>query len=119
MRKRVTAPWIIFLLMNFAYAQGQAGKITVLDPRGNPPPITLIPMAQRLDSLDGKTVYFVDDGFPGGEFLLKDMMAWFAKNKPKVKAEFRKKAGSFLDEDPPLWAEIKQKADAMVMATGH
>ena len=76
-------------------------------------------MAQRLDSLGEKTVYFVDDGFPGGEFLLKGMMAWFAKNQPKVKLEFRKKAGSFLDEDPPLWAEIKQKADAMVMATGH
>jgi len=119
MPKPLVASWIALLSLSLAFAQAQGGKITVLDPRGNPPPITLIPMAQRLDSLDGKTVYFVDDGFPGGEFLLKDMMAWFGKNKPNVKMEFRKKAGSFLDEDPPLWAEIKQKADAMVMATGH
>ncbi len=119
MRKSVAVTWIVLLVLSLNYAPAQTGKITVLDPRGNPPPITLIPMAPRLDRLEGKTVYFVDDGFPGGEFLLKDMMAWFAKNRPDVKAEFRKKAGSFLDEDPPLWAEIKQKADAMVMATGH
>jgi hypothetical protein len=96
-----------------------AGKITALNPLGNPPPITLIPMAQRSATLDGKTIYFVDDGFLGGEILLKEMIGWFGKNMPKVRTEFRKKAGGFAAEDPPLWAEIKEKGDAMVMATGH
>ncbi len=35
-------------------------KITVLNPLGQPPPIKLEPMAPRLDSLDGKTIYVVE-----------------------------------------------------------
>ncbi len=108
------------------YSQAQPNKvgtaemrISALNPLGNPPPIKLIPMAARLNSLDGKTVYFVDDGFLGGDLLLKEMIAWFAKNQPNVKTQFRKKTGGFNAEDPQLWAEIKEKGDAMVMATGH
>jgi hypothetical protein len=119
MHKRAATLLIVLLCLSLASVKAQGKKITVLDPRGNPPATTLLPMAQRLDSLDGKTVYFVDNGFVGGEFLLKEMMSWFGKNKPQAKMEFRKKAGSFLDEDPSLWAEIAQKADAVVMATGH
>jgi hypothetical protein len=102
-----------------AQAANPAAKISVLNPLGNPPPITRIPMAPRPSTLEGKTIYFVDDGFLGGDILLKEMIAWFAKNMPQVKTEFRKKAGGFTAEDPPLWAEIKEKGDAMVMATGH
>jgi hypothetical protein len=94
-------------------------KITGLNPRGTPPPIPLIPMAPRPASLDGKTVYFVDDGFQGGDILLKEMIGWFSRNMPNVKTEFRKKAGGFDGADPKLWAEVKEKGDAMIMATGH
>ena len=38
-------------------------KIETLNPKGTPPPIQLLPMAPRLGSLDGKTVYLVDTGF--------------------------------------------------------
>ena len=38
-------------------------KITVLNPLGTPPPIKLKNMAPRLDTLDGKTIYLVDDGY--------------------------------------------------------
>ncbi len=77
-------------------------------------------MAQRPASLSGKTVYFVDDGFQGGDLLLKEMIGWFNRNMPDVKTEFRKKGGGGFDsEDPKLWAEIKEKGDAMIMATGH
>ena len=93
--------------------------ITVLSPRGKPPAIPLVPMASRLDTLDGKTVYFVDVRFPGGDSFLKEMMDWFAKNRPKVKTVFREKSGSYMDGDPKLWAEIKEKGDAMIIAIGH
>ncbi len=100
-------------------AVGSAAKIVALNPRGTPPPIELIPMAPRPASLDGKTVYFVDDGFQGGDLLLKEMIGWFNRNMPNVKTEFRKKAGGFDGPDPKLYAEIQEKGDAMVMATGH
>ena len=94
--------------------------LTTLNPLGNPPGIELIPLAPRLDSLEGKTIYFVDDGFLGGDVLLNEMIKWFTENQPGVKTEFRKKGGmGFAAEDPQLWAEIKEKGHGVVMATGH
>jgi hypothetical protein len=100
-------------------ATAGAGKIEALNPRGIPPPITLIPMAPRLASLDGKTIYLVSDGFPGADAFLNQIKIWFAKNMPSVKTEYRLKAGGFADDDPKLFAEIKDKGNAMIMAIGH
>ncbi len=93
--------------------------ITVLNPRGQPAPIHLEPMAPRLDTLDGKTVYLIDTRFSGGYSLLQEMINWFAKNMPTVKTVFREKSGDYFMDDPELWAEIKEKGDAAVMAIGH
>ena len=100
-------------------AQAKDEKITVLSPMGTPPPIKSLAMAPRLDSLDGKTIYFVDDGYLNADVLLKKMVEWVQKNHPNIHAVYRRKKGAFLDEDPALWAEIKEKGDAMVMAIGH
>lgn len=104
-------------------AQGQAseGQITVLSPKGQPPPIQLKQMAPRLDSLDGKTVYLVNDGYLGTDILLGEMQAWFKANMPEVTTVYKMKGGmgGFTAEDPALWAEIKEKADAVIMGMGH
>ena len=94
-------------------------KFAVLSPLGTPPPITLLAMAPRPLSLDGKTIYIVDDGFVGGDVLLKEMAARFNRNMPNVNVVYRRKAGAFESEDPPLWAEIKAKGDAVIMGVGH
>jgi len=109
----------VFLLAIVSTAYAQEGKITVLSPRGTPPPITLIPMAARPASLDSKTVYFVDVKYEGGASLLREIMNWFTQNMPAVKLVFREKAGSYDEEDAKLWTEIKEKGDAVVMAVGH
>ncbi|HEX4004367.1 MAG TPA: hypothetical protein VHX36_17065 [Candidatus Acidoferrales bacterium] len=98
---------------------GSEYKITGLNPRGVPPPITLIPMATRLATLDGKTVYLVDTGFHGSDALLAQVAAWFTRNKPDVTTVFRRKAGPYAEDDPKLWAEIKEKGNAVIMAVGH
>jgi hypothetical protein len=72
---------------NQALAQGPVQRITVLNPLGTPPPIKLKSMAPRLDTLDGKTIYIVDDGFDS--------------------------------EDPQLWAEIKEKGNAVIIGLSH
>ena len=105
-----------------AMAQGNAGeeKITVLSPRGQPPFIQLKPMAPRLNTLDGKTVYLVNDGYLGTDILLGEMQAWFKANVPELTTVYKRKGGGgFTAEDPELWAEIKEKADAVVMGMGH
>ena len=94
-------------------------KITGLNPRGVPPPITLIPMATRLTTLDNKTVYLVDTGFHGSDALLTQVAAWFSSNMPSTTTVFRRKAGPYAEDDPKLWAEIKAKGNAVIMAVGH
>ena len=106
---------------NQAQAQGETieQKITVLSPMGIPPAIELKTMAPRLDTLDGKTVYLVNHGYLGTDILLKEMEDWFKANMPEVNIVYKMKFGFFTSEDPFLWAEIKEKGDAMVMAMGH
>lgn len=95
------------------------GKIEALNPKGTPPPVQLIPMAPRLGSLEGKTVYLVDTGFAGGATLLNQMQLWFNRNMPGVNVVFKRKAGPYAEDDPALWKEIKEKGHAAIMATGH
>ncbi len=109
----------VLLLTLIAAAHAQEAKITVLNPKGTPPPIPLAPMAPRPASLNGKTVYFVDIKYEGGGSLLRAIMDWFSKNLPSANLVFREKAGTFDQEDTKLWAEIKEKADAVVLAVGH
>ena len=111
-------------LNNQAMAQGKtapaAQKITVLNPLGTPPPIKLKNMAPRLSTLEGKTIYLVDDGFIGGDNLLYEMQDWFKANYPKTTMIYKRKGGGGFDaEDPALWAEMKEKADGIIIALGH
>jgi hypothetical protein len=95
-------------------------KVTVLNPLGTPPPIKLKQMAPRLDTLDGKTIYIVDDGFVGGINLLQEIEVWFKANYPKTNIVLRRKGGGGFDsEDPQLWAEIKEKGNAVIIGMGH
>jgi hypothetical protein len=94
-------------------------KIEALNPRGMPPAIQLVPMAKRLDTLDGKTIFLVSDGFPGADHFLAQVGIWFKKNMPNVTTVYRLKAGAFADDDPKLNAEIKASGNAVIMAIGH
>ena len=95
-------------------------KITVVTPLGTPPPIKLKSMAPRLDTLEGKTIYVVDDGFVGGDNLLHEVVAWFEREMPNTTAIYKRKGGGgFEAEDPELWAEMKEKADAIIIGMGH
>lgn len=96
-----------------------SGKIEVVNPRGFPPAIKLIPMAPRVASLDGKTIYLVSDGFEGADRFLNQIAIWFQKNMPSVKTIYRLKAGGLAGDDPKLWGEIKANGAAMIMAYGH
>jgi hypothetical protein len=112
-------------VLDQAQAQGKKPAaaepmITVLNPLGVAPAIKLKPMAPRPASLDGKTIYLVDNGYLGTDNLLKEMVVWFEKNLPKTNVVFkRQQGGGFSSEDPKLWAEIKEKADGVVIGMGH
>ena len=110
-------------ISNQVYAQGKAApaeqKITVLSPMGTPPPITMKPQAPRLDTLDGKTIYFVNTGYIGTDRLMAVMEDWFKANHPKTTVVVKRSAGGMSNVDKALWAEIAEKGDAAIVGLGH
>jgi hypothetical protein len=93
--------------------------LTVLNPLGTPPPIKLKAMAPRLDTIKGKTIYIVNDGYPGSGILLGELTAVMTEKYPDTKFIYRDKPGGMGREDAALWDEMGQKADAMIIALGH
>lgn len=112
---------------NQTFAQGNRAastavpKITVLNPMGTPPPITLIPQAPRLGTLDGKTIYFINTGYIGTDRLMAEMMDWFKANYPKTNLVYKdNRSGAGLSEvSKELWAEMSEKGDAAIVGLGH
>ena len=95
------------------------GKITVLNPMGTPPPIQAKQMAPRLDTLEGKTIYFVNTGYIGTDRLMDVMSDWFKANYPKTNVVIKRSAGGMTGVDKALWAEIGEKGDAAIIGLGH
>lgn len=98
-------------------------KIRVLNPEADRIPvpndsIAATPkwtMAPRLESLQGKTVYLVNQGFGGSELFMRQFQAWFAENMPNVTTILKRKTGFiFRDDTKDLWEEIKEKGDAVI-----
>ena len=123
LRKVSIVTLLLGLCFCFSYGSGNAlgaeikdPVITVLNPLGTPPPIKLLPMAPRLDSLKGKTIYVDNNGYPGTSVLLPELIAVMKEKYPDTKFIYNDKpAGSMnMTEDPALG-----KADALIIATGH
>ena len=108
---------LLMALLISSAMPAQEAKIAVLNPRGIQPLIRLIPMAPRLDTLDGKIIYIVNVAF--GDTFLPETLNVLSKRYPKTNWVFKRKAGSYFDDDPKLWAEIKEKGNGMIMGVGH
>jgi len=82
--------------------------VTVLNPAIADKLAARVPLAPRLDTLEGKTIYLVDTNYEGmGRTpVLEEMQAWFARNMPSVKIIFKLKSGNYAADDPALWKEI-------------
>ncbi len=76
-------------------------------------------MAARPESLAGPPVYLVDVRFMNGDVFLRELQKALAQRHPEIRTEFRQKRGGYAEDDPVLWAEIRQKGGLMVMAVGH
>ena len=96
-----------------------ADTLTVLNPLGYPPRITRKPLAPRLATLDGKTVYLVDCRFDDSDVFLKQMQAWFAEHLPAVTTVFKPISSVYLQDDPATWEEIKARGHAAILGVGH
>ena len=74
------------------------------------------PLAPRLASLEGKTLYLVDTGFGGSGKFLDQIQAWFREHVPSVRTVRRRKTGSiFRDDTKDLWKEIQREGQAAIL----
>ena len=120
LRMAVVAALCISLICGIAATSGyaQAAKVTVYNPMGTPPPIEMKAMAPRLDTLDGKTVFLINTGFPNSLPFMHVVAEWFATNYPKTKTEIRSSSGMG-SLSPALREEIKGNANAVLFGLGH
>jgi hypothetical protein len=123
MRKRIDWLQPALLLVAgvlFVYpSRAEEAKITVLNPLGQPPPLRLLQMAPRLDTIEGKTIYIVDVQYPETQPFFDEMVKMLSAAHPKTKWVLKKKIGSYFEDDPALWNEIKAKGNGMIIAIGH
>jgi len=92
--------------------------ITVLNPAVTEKLAERVPLAPRLNTLEGKTIYIVDTNYEGFGRLpvLEEMQKWFAKNMPGVRTVLKLKSGSYVADDPALWKEIAaNKGDGAII----
>ena len=115
-------PVLIAALLAAAFAFSQPdskGRITVMNPAVANRLAERLPLAPRLDTLNGKTIYMVDINWGGPEAALsifEEMQAWFSRNMPTVKTVIKMKRGGYDADDPGLWKEIKEaKGDAAIL----
>jgi len=101
------------------FAQTPNKKITVMNPRGIKPPIRQIPMADRTATLDGKTIYIVDTRFPRTREFVETLVETLAERYPKTDWVLKDKYGGYMDDDPKLWADIKENAHGAIVTVGH
>jgi len=120
-RKSVFIPVaiVIALLVSSLGWAGDEGKIVVMNPRGIKPEIRKIPMAARPATLDGKTVYIVDTKYPNTKPFVEELLAALKARYPKTTWVLREKFAGYMDDDPNLWKEIKEKCAGAIVLLGH
>ena len=122
LRKTVIATLLVGLCSGFAYsprdvrgADIREPVLTVLNPLGTPPPIKLKAMAPRLDTLEGKTIYVDNNGYPGTSVLLPELIAVMKEKFPNTRFIYNDKPAGAMTAGDPAAGE----ADAIIIATGH
>jgi hypothetical protein len=115
MQKLWSSVLIVFLAAVCSTAYSSEKKIRVLNPTPPNRMVDRVPLAPRLDTLEGKTIFLVDIGWGGKDAapsIYREMQAWFAQNMPSVKIEVRGIKGFYMQDQPELLKEISEKGDA-------
>jgi hypothetical protein len=94
-------------------------KVAILNPVGYPPIVTPKPMAPRLDSLDGKTIFLVDPRFDDSGLFLRQVKDWFADHMPSVKTSLVEMSSVYTKDDPKTWELIQANGHAAIIGVGH
>lgn len=122
MKTKTISALVAVLIAAFALSFGWSAdeaKIVVMNPRGIMPEIRKIPMATRPATLDGRTVYIVDTKYPNTKPFVQALFDALKAKYPKTTWVLRDKYAGYMDDDPKLWAEIKEKNACAIVLLGH
>ena len=118
MTKKIWPAALFTILIAVNSTAYSSEKLRVLNPTPPNRMVDRVPLIPRLDTLEGKTIFLVDIGWGGPQAapsIYEEMKAWFAQNMPSVKVEVRQIKGSYMQDQPELWKEIKEKGHAAMV----
>ena len=98
-------------------AQSQAPTYEALDPRGDLPPITRIPLSERLPDLSGKRVIVINswEGGRGGfNPIVQEIEKQLKQRFPGATLTVTDRNVRYSEDDPALWSRVKAEADAFI-----
>jgi hypothetical protein len=92
-------------------------KLSVLNPLGFPPKVTLKRLAPGLGSLRGRKLFLVDVGFENSDSFMAQLRGWLEQHEPEVRTEIVRWRDQHRP-DPDLCARIRAEGDAAILGVG-
>ena len=89
---------------------------TVMDPRGDKPPVELVPLADRVSDLNGKSVCIINS-MPHGSGMddyLKEVGAGLMQKFPQVSIVQLNRGAGYMRHDPDQVKKVVETADAYI-----
>lgn len=86
-----------------------------LNPRGVMPVMNLTPSAPGLSDLNDKVVYIINIGKPYAEGLLGAIADLVSDRFPSAIVVHVMKKTAYYSDEPELWNEIKERANAVII----
>ena len=94
------------------------GTYKVLNPLGEAKEAEPIPLAPRVPDLSGKVVYCISQYVGGADIFISKVASILPRIAPGVTAVYKRKPGAYMSDDPDLWEEVSEKADAVIYGCG-
>ena len=92
-------------------------KLSVLNPLGFPPKVTVKRLAPGLGSLRGRKLFLVDVGFENSDSFMAQLQSWLEQHEPDVRTEIVRWRDQHRP-DPDLCARIRAEGDAAILGVG-
>ena len=93
-------------------------NILILNPATASNQVERVPLAPRLDSLEGKSIYLIDVNWGSGDlqgaYVFLTLTAEWLEQEYNATTTVIKKKGAYFMGDPDLFAEAGENADAVI-----
>ena len=93
------------------------GKYEVLNPRGVEIPKESSALNTRLSDLTDKNIYLIDVGKPQSDDVFDAVEEYLLEHVPQAKIVRTRKKSDYFNNEPALWDEVQNNADAFILGS--